>query len=170
MKKVLILTITAVLSLTASAQGRPGSSESGNGPRHGFEQIESMKVAFFTSELDLSPEEASKFWPVYNQFVKEFREKGQVTHESFREMENASKENGKSDVEYKKLVDKYLDAKVKENELIRLYSSEFYKVLSPEKVAKLFVAEEHFRFKMIEMWRCRKGPDQRPNEFAPQTK
>jgi len=157
MKKILVLTLAALVSLTASAQNRP-EGHPNNGPRQGFEQIESMKVAFFTSELDLSPEEAAKFWPVYNQYSKELREKGHAIHIAFREMEDASKNDGKSDVEYKKLVDNYLDAKIKEDELIRLYSAEFYKVLSPEKVAKMYAAEEHFRFKMIEMWRTNRPP------------
>lgn len=37
------------------------------------EQIKTMKIAFLTSELDLSVSEAEKFWPVYNAFEeKEF--------------------------------------------------------------------------------------------------
>src|SRR6187402_2660825 len=30
------------------------------------EQIRAMKVAFFTTELDLTSSEAEKFWPIYN--------------------------------------------------------------------------------------------------------
>ena len=32
------------------------------------EKIEVQKIAFITKQLDLTPEEAQKFWPVYNQF------------------------------------------------------------------------------------------------------
>ncbi|MEY4038794.1 MAG: hypothetical protein RIR67_1106, partial [Bacteroidota bacterium] len=32
------------------------------------EQIKTMKVAFLTTELDLTSAEAEKFWPVYNAF------------------------------------------------------------------------------------------------------
>src|SRR5690606_38493057 len=31
------------------------------------EKLESAKVAFITQRLDLTPEQAEKFWPVYNQ-------------------------------------------------------------------------------------------------------
>lgn len=31
-------------------------------------QIKAMKVAFFTSELNLTPNEAEKFWPLFNIF------------------------------------------------------------------------------------------------------
>ena len=37
------------------------------------EQIKTMKIAFLTTELDLSSTEAEKFWPIYNTFEeKEF--------------------------------------------------------------------------------------------------
>jgi len=32
------------------------------------EQIKTMKVAFLTTELDLTPSEAEKFWPLYNTY------------------------------------------------------------------------------------------------------
>lgn len=35
--------------------------------RHEFE---AQKVAFFTQALDLTPEEAAVFWPLYNEMVK----------------------------------------------------------------------------------------------------
>ena len=159
MKRIIAISTVILFCLGLYGQSRrtedpaPGKSDNA---RPGFEQIESMKVAFFTKELDLSPEEASAFWPVYNQFSKELKEKMHATRTALRTMENAAKNGGQSDVEYKKMVDTYLDAKIKENELIKLYSSEFYKVLSPEKVNRMFLAEENFRFKMIEMWRSHK--------------
>lgn len=32
------------------------------------ERIKSLKVAYLTEKLDLSPEEAAAFWPVYNEY------------------------------------------------------------------------------------------------------
>lgn len=32
------------------------------------EQIKTLKVAFLTTELDLTPHEAEKFWPIYNSY------------------------------------------------------------------------------------------------------
>ena len=32
------------------------------------EQIKALKVAFLTTELDLTPNEAEKFWPIYNTY------------------------------------------------------------------------------------------------------
>lgn len=32
-----------------------------------------MKIAFLTRRLNLTPDEAKKFWPVYNQFSDELK-------------------------------------------------------------------------------------------------
>ncbi len=58
--KILPLLI-AFISLNALAQDGPFI-------RKKKEQIKSMKVAFITNELALTPDEASKFWPLFNAF------------------------------------------------------------------------------------------------------
>lgn len=166
MKRLLILTALLLASASLNAQSpaggrdrRPGQRPD-EGGRPGWEQIESMKIAFFTSEMELTPDEAAGFWPIYNQYSKEQRELGRSTHELYLKMEEAVRKGNLSDVEMKKLIGSYEDARIRETELVRLYTDEFYKVLSPEKTARLFMAEEHFRFKMINTWRAgRPGPD-----------
>ena len=36
--------------------------------------LESLKIAFITKRLDLSSEEAEKFWPIYNKYAVEVRQ------------------------------------------------------------------------------------------------
>ena len=36
------------------------------------ERIKAQRVAFITDRLSLTPDEAQKFWPIYNQFTDEF--------------------------------------------------------------------------------------------------
>jgi hypothetical protein len=36
-------------------------------------RAESIQAAYFTNELKLSPDEANKFWPVYNNYKEEIR-------------------------------------------------------------------------------------------------
>jgi hypothetical protein len=38
------------------------------------ETVEAIKIAYFTRKLNLTPEEAQKFWPVYNQYSDELRQ------------------------------------------------------------------------------------------------
>ena len=37
-------------------------------------RIESLKIAFLTKKLNLSPEEAQRFWPIYNNYAGEIRQ------------------------------------------------------------------------------------------------
>lgn len=39
----------------------------------GGRNIESLKIAYITRELTLMPEEAQKFWPIYNSYVEELK-------------------------------------------------------------------------------------------------
>lgn len=36
-------------------------------------EFEAQKVAFFTQEMELTPEEATKFWPLYNEMQQKMR-------------------------------------------------------------------------------------------------
>ncbi|MEJ7589798.1 MAG: hypothetical protein WKI04_19780 [Ferruginibacter sp.] len=37
------------------------------------QEIEALKIAFITKELELTTDEAQKFWPAYNQYAKELK-------------------------------------------------------------------------------------------------
>ena len=52
------------------------------------ERLEALKIAFITKELNLSPEEAQRFWPVYNNYsqeLKKVRQENQQDLVSFEE-------------------------------------------------------------------------------------
>jgi hypothetical protein len=71
MKTPRYLLIYLILLLFSQLQAQPPKpGHRGNDPER-REQIESMKIAFLTKRLDLTPEEAKKFWPVYNQYSEE---------------------------------------------------------------------------------------------------
>jgi hypothetical protein len=38
------------------------------------EKIQTLEIAFISRKLNLNPEEAQKFWPVYNEYKKEVRQ------------------------------------------------------------------------------------------------
>jgi len=42
-------------------------------PGSKLERIEVLKMAYITKELNLTPDEAQKFWPVYNNYTQEIR-------------------------------------------------------------------------------------------------
>lgn len=45
----------------------------GGGPDKREEMLQSLRVAYITKQLDLTPGEAEKFWPVYNKYQGDLR-------------------------------------------------------------------------------------------------
>ena len=67
------------------------------------QKMMSEKIAFLTNEMQITPEEAQSFWPVYNQIFKDKDEALKNVFKTFRELEEAI-ENGKSEKEIKRLL------------------------------------------------------------------
>lgn len=106
------------------------------------ERIQAEKVAYITEQLDLSSSEAEKFWPVYNALNDSQRELMKAEHKAYRELRGAI-DSKSADLEAR--LNAYLAAKKSNVNLDVEKAEEYLKVLSPEKTARLFVAEENFR-------------------------
>ena len=90
------------------------------------EKVEALKIAFITQKLQLTPDEAQKFWPVYNQYENEIRSL-QLDYKNGPALENE---------------EKLLNTRKK-------YSPAFEKVIGPQKLNTLFNAERDFRTILI---------------------
>ena len=53
----------------------------------------------------------------------------------------------------KRLIIKYPEDSVRDDEHERVYLDEFLEILTVDKVARMYIAEEDFRDKMIKMWK-----------------
>lgn len=129
----------ALLSIS-NAQAQPQHKNNG-----WQERIQSEKIAFLTAELNLSPEEAQVFWPVYNKIAAEKKELNKAVKTSYKALLEALNSDTATDKEIDKLLDDYLAAKQANKEAGKGDVKEFRKVLSSKKVAKLYIAEENFR-------------------------
>ena len=111
-------------------------------------RMRSEKIAFLTSEIGLTPEEAQAFWPIYNKAEAEQSSAFEATMKAFRALEEAVRQK-KSESEISRLLDEYTSAVSKSETVSVKYVAQYKKVLSAEKVAKLFLAEERFRNNQI---------------------
>ena len=123
------------------------------------EKMMSEKIAFITMELQLTPEEAQVFWPVYNQINQKNKEAQKAMNKAYRAMVKAMEEGSVSDKELNALLDDYLAAKQAHKEAGKGDADQYRKVLPAKKVAKLYVAEENFRRQHIRNFKGgHKGP------------
>ena len=138
MKKIISLVgVALVLTLTASAQKKGENWQ---------EKVRAERVAFLTTELDLSEAEAQVFWPVYNAVQQERRDAFKAVRSATKALSEALK---KGEGDTAALLDDYLKAREKTTALERSSVERFKKVLPIEKVAKLTLAEEKFRHRQI---------------------
>lgn len=108
------------------------------------ERIKAEKVAFLTSEIGLTPEEAQVFWPVYNQVEAEKDAAMREVIKSYKELRNATEE-GRSAKELSDLLDKHIEAQKNLRAMENGIAERYKAVLPVEKVVRLYVGEEKFR-------------------------
>ena len=123
--------------------GKPGKFPS-------KEELQSQKIAFFTQELELTPEEAQKFWPVYNAVSKKTQAAKKQINDCLKNLHKAlDAETPVSDYEIKSLMNNYFKACEEEITLQSKNFEELSKVLPVDKAAKTFSLEERFRIMLI---------------------
>ncbi|MFK8102199.1 MAG: hypothetical protein AB8G15_06740 [Saprospiraceae bacterium] len=118
------------------------------------EKIESQRIAFLTNRLQLTPEEAKGFWPLYNQYKsaeKALRKK----HKPPKRVENMT------DEEIEKHILAGLDAEEEKVALKRRFFFQLKAVLSIRKIGRIQLAEKAFKRKML---RAIKGKRKRNKE------
>ena len=114
------------------------------------EELQSQKIAFFTQELELTPEEAQKFWPVYNAVSKKTQAAKKQINICLKNLHNAlNAETPASDSDIKLLMNNYFKACEEEIDLQAKNFEELSKVLPVDKAAKTFSLEERFRIMLI---------------------
>lgn len=152
MKRITLAAVTILLTLSG-IQAQP----KGKGNWH--EKMMSEKIAFITMELQLTPEEAQAFWPVYNLVAQENKETQKAMTAAYRAMTKALAEDAASDKEISALLDEYLAARQAHKEAGKDDVEKYRQVLPAKKVAKLYVAEENFRRQHIRNFKGgHKGP------------
>lgn len=140
--RILVITfLTLAFAWTASGQEKARKND-------WQDRIKAEKIAYLTDKMDLSSAEAEKFWPVYNRAEAETRACWKLVMEAYKALE-ASIDSGKDDKEIRNLLDQYLDAREKGDGIERKYTTEYRKILSNDKIARLYIAEEDFRRQQI---------------------
>jgi ABC-type uncharacterized transport system involved in gliding motility auxiliary subunit len=148
-----------MLSFTASAQqdkAAKGHNDNQAGGKH--EKIESQRIAFITQQVDLTPDEAKAFWPVYNEY--------ETKRHDLRKNFNSGDDFHKPDYtkitekDASQLLDKQITEAQKAMDLRKEYLLKFRSILPAVKVLKLQDAERDFQKMLIDKLREHKDHQQ----------
>ena len=135
-KKLLFIAVFLVCILSSVGQNK------------NRDRIKMLKISFISNAIDLTPNEAEKFWPVYNQHDTKIKQlKSQLERGNFNNSEGL---DSMSDKKAKELIDNILN---KEGEILKLKKElvkELASVISAKKILKLQKAEHDFNRRMLQ--------------------
>jgi len=112
-----------------------------------LEKLNSYKIGFFTKKLDLTSDEAVKFWPVYNEYQTQ-RNLLQVEKLKINRNLNQN-ESSLSDKQLVDMGDKYVDLLVQESNLSVELHKKLKEVLPPAKVIRYYQAENQYKAQLL---------------------
>lgn len=149
--KILIYLICFVFPLAVIAQDNPKVRE----------KIQAARIAYITEQLQLSPEEAERFWPIY----REFSQQRQDLQEKYRAAKTNPDPNKTKEENEKGLVDLGLTLKQRELDLEKEYSQRLLKVISAQKLRTLPEAERRFRQLILDQIQRRQMQQERRQDI-----
>ena len=129
-----------------------GSISAQSGPDD--EKIESLRIAFLTKYLDLSPEESQVFWPVFNNMQKEM----ESLHNQYDIKRSESPDfDAMNESQLNDFINKQIDHEQKMLDIRKKYIAEYKKVLPLKKVAMLGEAEQVFKRELLKAAKDKRG-------------
>lgn len=114
--------------------------------REEVQRIQDAKIAIITNRLNLTPEQATGFWPVYNEYSQKRRE----VHRQQRKIIVEKRQAGTTDEAVLANLKEVQDLKQRELDLEKEYQSRFLKVISANQLAELYKAERTFNDMLLQ--------------------
>ncbi len=157
MKTIINFLFLAIISVSVMAQDEDITPRD----QKAQDKIRAARIAFITERLELSPEEAERFWPVY----REFATKRQELRQQFDQVRKNPNPNQTAEQHNNTLVELSLKIKQQELDLERDYSKRILNVIPAQKLMALKRAEDDFRRLLIQQIQQRQIQEQRKQQF-----
>lgn len=149
MKKIFLIAAVFIITTAKAQQGKGGGA-----------QVEQAKIAFLTQKLELTPAEAEKFWPIFN----EFRQKQKSVRKERKADMEAIRENGVTaltDKQADEILVSVISDEQKMLDIRKEYLYKFKQVLPSKKVLLLLQAEKDFNKQLIDRVKGGENPPPR---------
>ena len=143
MKAKIIFLLLFLCGFNVFSQGFKGKKE----------KVKALKIAYITSEIKLTTEEAQKFWPIYNTFDdKQF----ELRHEKLRPILDKFDAESNENLTEKEAASLLVQMESIEESMFQLrkkFIKDLQGVLSSVKIIKLKIAEEEFNRHLLKQIR-----------------
>ncbi|WP_131535717.1 hypothetical protein [Pedobacter nototheniae] len=117
------------------------------------EEIESLKIAYFTQKLDLSPDEAKIFWPIYNEMQREQNDLRKERMQKMISFRKTDEIDNLSDAQVQSLITSEFDFKQRDLNLDKKYYNKLKSSLPIKVVGKFYRAQEGFKRELLNRYK-----------------
>lgn len=125
--------------------------------RDGKEKIMALKISYLTEQLNLTPKEAQKFWPIYNAYNDEQHDlRNQQRSELKKALKSSDEVEALNESDAEKLITLKLTIDKKLYESQKDFINKIKDVISYKKIVTLHVSEMEFGRKLMSKYRHRK--------------
>lgn len=139
---------TALLLLFFFAVSLDSNAQNPNRqPNPKREKVQQLKIAYFTEQLNLSTEEAEKFWPIYHEMNKKVNAKKREAKDAAKALKDGAETL--TEAEFKQKADEAFDANIEEAKLRKEYHEKIAAVIGYKKAAKLLSLEAQFKRELL---------------------
>ena len=145
MKTAKLLSTLAFL-LTIVAMGQPRLNQK-------REQIKALKIAYITDELKLTPEEATKFWPLFNAYEEKQKSFRKERIRSFMDQSGTSNIDKMTEKEAASILNDIENSEEDAYQNRKKFVASLKPILPATKILKLKKAEEGFNKKLLKQFR-----------------
>jgi len=120
-----------------------------------FEELNAMKVAFITNQLNLTSVEAQNFWPIYNKHTKAFdairiKQRLELRQNKKNDEDLTRLKARLKDDIAEKFISSFLKAEAQQLELKKALVNNLKPYISSGKIMQLIKAEHDFKRKMLQ--------------------
>jgi len=135
----------------------------GGRPKH--QKVEELKIAFISTELNLTSEEAQKFWPVYNEMSDKLKAENRKQREITKELYTNAEAYSEADFQKKSEV--FLESGVREAQIKKEYHAKIAATIGYKKATKLLSLEQRFKKELLDRLNGPEGGPERPSDGRP---
>jgi len=149
MKRYTLIMAALIVTLSAFAQDKKA-----------MQKIETARIALITERLELTPDQAEKFWPLYREYNQQRRQ----LRQEFKDTRQGVDRQNLTEEQSKELVAKAMDLKQRELNLEKQYAERMTQVISAQQILRLRNAEKDFQqmlLRRIQQQRERQNQNQK---------
>jgi len=130
----------SMTGINTSIQAQNNAPQNADGDKK--ERVEALRVAYLTNRLNLSADEAQRFWPIFNQYRGDLK----TLRQNFHPKGNNAQLTADQELEFEQ---KKLDLK-------KHFKPQFESTIGKEKVNRLVTAEDDFKKELMRIVRNRR--------------